>query len=357
MKILYAFDSFKNSLHSGELGNIAVKSSRGIDKNNIYRYVSIADGGEGSSDAIEPFINGEKIYLDTLDAEGLDIKSYYIIDKNTAYIEMAKTSGIENLNKRRTPILKRNSYGTGIVIKNAIERGIKNIVLFVGGTATCDGGTGIIDAIYDRSRENSLRNVYKFPEELRYKDVKIAIAVDVYNMLLGSMGASYVYAPQKGAKEKDVILLEQRMSKLRDQIFRKFGIDVNREGVGAGGGVIASLIPYFRTEIVSGFDFISSIVNLKKEISESDIIITGEGKVDNQSFMGKTVGNIVEITEGKGKIPVIICGYSEIEMKKYPIFTICRYKRAIFSKDEAINAFAETVILFVLWSKICRENC
>ena len=349
MKILYLFDSFKNSLRSHELGELATKISMEFDHKNDYSYLPVGDGGEGSLHVIETYIDGHKVNLKSVSADGYPIDTYYIMKDKTAFIEVAMTSGMEKLKNKKYSILKRSTYGTGIVLKDAIERGAKEIILFVGGTATCDGGIGIIKALEDKKRDSFLMHRLKLSESFKYKDIKMTIATDVTNPLLGSKGASYVFARQKGASQKEIEFLESKMQELRDVSFLTFGKDINFAGAGAGGGIPALMSVYFNVNIVSGFDYIASLINLDKMMEVSDIIITGEGKFDNQSYMGKVVGKIVRKARNINKKIAIICGTSTVDVSDLPIFQLSSYKHSLFNREESIKAFSNIIKSLVLY--------
>ncbi len=356
MRVLYIFDSFKNSLHTDELGSLAVKISSETDSINYYSYLPVSDGGEGSLKIVERFTGGEKINIHSMTADGSTLETYYIIKDGTAYIEVAMTSGIEKLKNRKKSILKRNTYGTGVVIKDAIDKGIKNIVLFVGGTATCDGGIGIIKALNGEQRDEFLLKKLKIPEFSHYTNIKITIATDVNNPLLGSKGASYVFSAQKGASKKETELLELKMQELRDLVFLNFGQDIDFPGAGAGGGIPALLSAYFNVNMVSGFDYISSLINLESKFMESDLIVTGEGKFDKQSYMGKVVGKVLQKAKQMNKEAMVICGISLIDVAEIPVFQLSAYKRSVFDKEESVRAFSNLIKSLVLYSKLYTKK-
>ncbi|NIA23456.1 MAG: hypothetical protein GWP03_04795 [Proteobacteria bacterium] len=349
MKILYIFDSFKNSLRSQELGELATKISSESDNKNIYLYLPVGDGGEGSLQIIESFVGGNRIKLNSVTADGYPLETYYLMKDKTAFIEVAMTSGMEKLKNKRTSILKRNTYGTGIVLKDAMTREAKEIILFVGGTATCDGGIGIIKALNNARRDAFLIHRLRLPEYLEYKNIKMTIATDVTNPLLGSKGAAYVFAAQKGACKKEIEHLESKMQELRELAFLTFEKDIDFEGAGAGGGIPALLSAYFDVNITSGFDYIASIIDLDRQMEQSDIIITGEGKFDKQSFMGKVVGRVIEKANKLNKKVAIVCGTSTVTASDFPIFQLSGYKRSIFDKEEAKTAFLNMIKSLTLY--------
>lgn len=333
MNIIIAPDSFKESLDAKDV-SIAIK--KGVNK--IYpqskiQLVPISDGGEGALDIIVNSKLGEYIYSKSFDPLMREINSKYVLfnDKKTAWIELSKSSGISLLkNNEKNPKLT-TTYGTGILIKNAIERGCEKIIIGLGGSATNDGGTGILSALgfkFFDDKKKLLENGGGYLKQLKkienttkldLKKIKFELACDVENRLLGKNGASHLYSPQKGARNLvDIDILEDGLKNLSKIIKQKYKVDVSKViGGGAAGGCGAGLYGILNATISSGFSLLSKIVELEKKIKCSDLVITGEGKIDSQSFYGKVPFQVAKIAN-KYNIPVIcLSGSIDRKLKKF----------------------------------------
>ncbi len=325
MKVIIAPDSFTEFKSAKEIGNIIRKRYK---KDSVV--IPMADGGKGTSDCLIEAIGGKKNYLNVLDPLGRKIKSHYILLKDkTAFIEMANASGIELLKGKekdeRNPFLA-STYGTGQLVKDALKKkNTKKIIIGIGGSATNDGGAGFLQALgvkfYDDKGEikeeknkgygNSiLKKIKKIDEKAlkKYKKIKFVLACDVNNILLGKNGASAVYGPQKGASKNDIKKLDQNLKHYADIVEKRKKKKIrNIKGTGAAGGLPFSLIAFLNAKLERGVDIVAKQVNLEKHIKNADLVITGEGKIDKQSFMGKTIQGVAEIAK-KHKVPVIAIG-------------------------------------------------
>ncbi len=324
MRVLIAIDKFKESLTSIEAAAIieqGINSTNTGYKSNI---LPIADGGDGFANVLKYYLKTKTVKVKSVDPLFKTIVGYYEWNsvKKIAVIELAVCSGIALLKiKDRNP-LNTSTYGTGILIKHAIEKGAKKIILGLGGSATNDGGVGIASALgfifLDKFGIElmpigaSLNHIHTIiPPKLKYK-VEFEVATDVDNPLYGSNGASFVYAPQKGASDSQVKLLDKGLKNLSKKIQSHTGLSVtNIKGIGAAGGVSALLVPFFKANLISGIDLIIEISNFKKHIKACDLLITGEGKVDNQSFQGKVVGKFIMYAKKYGKKVLLITGKLE----------------------------------------------
>ena len=345
MHILVIPDKFKDSLTAGQV----VKAiSRGIIRcDNTYHISKViaSDGGDGFLDAIfQVHPDFEIIKTKTVNPFGESISAYYLFDPNdkTAYIELAQASGLELLRESERDCNNTSTYGSGLQIKHAIQKGAKNIYIGLGGSATNDGGTGILRALdfkfLDKNnislstKGDNLSKIagIKTPEQ-GFKDINFYTVNDVNNLLLGKQGATYTYASQKGAKEKDLPLLEKGMSNL----FQKSKVLIpdlkDTPSFGAAGGTCFGLSSFLNAKIISGTDFLFQLNKLHNLLNNShiDLIITGEGKIDEQTLHGKFIAGITAIAKTY-KIPVIvICGISKLNKKSekelgvtiYPIKT------------------------------------
>lgn len=327
MKIVIASDSFKGTLSSKEVADIAEKRLNEIDDVKIVK-LSISDGGEGFVQSILDVIQGEIIEVDVIGPKGNTIRGFYgiDIDKNIAIIEMAAASGLCLIPENKRNPLKTTTYGFGQLIKDALDKGVKNIVLGLGGSATNDFGAGMAEALGVKFIDNNnnelkimtgekLGYVYNIDFsnlDSRVKNVKFDVACDVCNPLTGKNGAAHVFASQKGASENDIKILDENLLHISVIIYKNLGLDINNmSGAGAAGGLGGGTVAFLNAEIKKGIDLVLDTINFDNIIKDADLIITGEGKLDSQSIQGKTPYGILKRAE-KYNIPVIaLCGVVE----------------------------------------------
>ncbi len=323
MKILIISDSFKHALSSKEVGLAIKKGIESVMKANI-KVIPVSDGGEGFIAAIEDQITGERCKCIVHDPVYKKIKTSYLTipTLQIAMIEMASASGIELIKGTDRNPLKTTSYGTGELIKHAITKGFRKIILGVGGSATIDAGAGILQALgFQLLDHNGMEipiggghlasikqiNGDNVPDSIL--ETEIIIATDVENPLLGPLGASRIFGPQKGATENQVIQLERNLEYFAIQIEKHSRKTIrNKKGTGAAGGIAVGLHLLPKTSIINGFEYLSSIINLEKEIIKADIIITGEGRMDAQSVYGKVPAGIAHFARKHNKNLIGICG-------------------------------------------------
>ena len=319
MNILTIIDSFKGTISSKELGKITTNklSLNGFKSD----YIAIADGGEGFLDAM--MVNGDlkekSVYVN--DPLFRKIKAKYLVDneKKIAYIELAVSSGISLLSQDELNPFKASTYGLGEVIKDAINNGYKKICLGIGGSATNDGGAGMLEALgvkfynHDKLIEK-VKNI-DFPLitkidttdfELTINGIEFVVLSDVLNPLLGEKGATYVFSKQKGAKENELPFLEENMKKYSE--FKKEYRE--NPGCGAAGGVGFAMHAYFNATFYAGLDYLLDLIQFDQIIKDYDYIITGEGKIDDQSLLGKVVFRIAE--RAKNNKIILVCAINEI---------------------------------------------
>jgi glycerate 2-kinase len=324
MKIVVAPDSFKESLSASD---VAARIESGVKKVLPEAFVTcipLADGGEGTVESIVYATDGKIIHTPSLDPLGREIQSFYGVMGNgfTAVIEMAAASGLELLKpEERNPMIT-STYGTGLLLKNAIENGYKEIIIGIGGSATNDGGVGMAMALGYRFLDekgneigqgggnlNNLANIDDCNINTIIKDVRITVASDVRNPLLGPQGASFVFGPQKGATDLMVEQLDLNLRHLARITSKFLGRDLSQvEGAGAAGGLGFGMMAFLGATLRPGFGIIKDVTQLEKHIGSADLVITGEGKIDHQSIYGKTVYGIGKIAR-KYNVPVIaLCG-------------------------------------------------
>ena len=300
-KIVIAPDSFKGTLSSLQVCNI-VKESLLEERDDLQIIeVPIADGGEGMTESFMCALPGsEKIELKAKSPLGRDIDVYYaIVSGDTAVIEMAMASGITI--EQQNDAMKASTYGTGQIIKHALDKGIRKFVLGIGGSATTDGGIGCIAALGGKFLDKDGNMVALCGEGLgniarvdlsdideRIKDSEITVLCDVKNPLYGKNGAAYIFGPQKGADEKQVEILDAGLKNLAGISAEYLKKDFSQyEGTGAAGGLGFALVAFLGGTLKGGIDHILDMLDFDEKVKDADLVITGEGKMDSQSLMGK----------------------------------------------------------------------
>ena len=319
--ILIATDSFKESLTSEEVAEAITAGFKEINAEVTIDFVPIADGGEGTVDALVLASHGEIKELDVVGPMGKTVTAQYGIsgDKQTAFIEMASASGIELVSPDERNPLTATTYGTGQLLKEAIESGVSEIIIGIGGSATNDAGLGMAQAL-GISCKDSVGNelgyggaelarlsTIEIPSELTEKlaNISIKVACDVDNPLTGANGASAIYGPQKGASQEDVEILDQALSHFATIVKEQLGITIDTiPGAGAAGGLGGGLVAFVGGKLESGITIVMNYLQIEKRLEGKDLVIVGEGKMDNQTLQGKAPVGVSRVAKQMG-IPVI----------------------------------------------------
>lgn len=313
-------DSFKGTLSAIEVCNIMKLSIKNLYKDANIISVPVADGGEGTVDAFLYALGGEKKSAWVSDAfnEQKILAHYAMLKDDIAVIEMAACAGLPLVKNRLEPD-KTTTFGVGELIIDAINSGAKKIILGLGGSATNDGGCGMVAALGVKFKDEqdqefiptggTLSQIYKIDMNNIYskiKDVEFISMCDVDNPLCGRLGASAVFAPQKGADEDMVKSLDEGLAHLAKIIKRDLHIEVKDiKGAGAAGGLGAGSIAFLQSKLTKGIDVILDTINFDELVSKADIVFTGEGKFDSQSLHGKVVMGVANRSQ-KYKTPVIV---------------------------------------------------
>lgn len=313
-------DSFKGTLSAIEVCNIMKSSIKNLYKDANIISVPVADGGEGTVDAFLYALGGEKKSIWVSDAfnEQKILAYYAMLKDDIAVIEMATCAGLPLVKNRLEPD-KTTTFGVGELIIDAINSGAKKIILGLGGSATNDGGCGMASALGVKFKDEqnqefiptggTLSQIYKIDMNNIYskiKDVEFISMCDVDNPLCGKLGASAVFAPQKGADEDMVKLLDEGLAHLAKIIKRDLHIEVKDiKGAGAAGGLGAGSIAFLQSKLTKGIDVILDTIKFDELVSKADIVFTGEGKFDSQSLHGKVVMGVANRSQ-KYKTPVIV---------------------------------------------------
>lgn len=321
-RIVIASDSFKGSLTSVEVAQSATKGILEVYPDCKVTQVNVADGGEGTVDAVVDTLQGEKITISVSNPIGKPVDATYGITGDTAIIEMAAASGLPLLAAEERNPWVTSTYGTGEMILDAIARGCSKFLVGIGGSATNDAGTGMLQALGFRFFDNNgilIENCCggilgeiasiddtQVPEAI--KNAQFTVACDVDTPFCGPIGAAYVFAPQKGASPEMVQQLDEGMASFAKVIEAKYGIDiVPMAGAGAAGGMGGGFRAFLNATLKKGIDMVLDAIGFDSIISGADLVVTGEGKVDFQTAKGKTAAGVLARAKAQG-IPVVAIG-------------------------------------------------
>ncbi|MDE5419226.1 glycerate kinase [Labilibaculum sp. DW002] len=325
-KLILAPDKFKGSLTGMEFCDAIERGIRKHTSDIEIVKLPLADGGDGTIEVLNYYLNGEMISLEVHDPLHRKIQASYLYSesKKTAFIEMAEASGIRLLKNDEANPLQASTYGTGELIKDAIERGVEHIILGIGGSATNDAGMGMARALGYRffdCDEKELKGIGADLNQLAFIDdsevhenlskIKVEVACDVDNPLYGPNGAAYVYSRQKGATDEMIIELDGGLINFCELVNRQFKRNLQTiKGAGAAGGLGAGCILFLNAKLNSGIDLIKNEANFDKNIKGADWVITGEGKLDDQTFSGKVIRGVLDsITKEK---LAVFCGVVDL---------------------------------------------
>ena len=318
-RILIAPNAFKHSLDATEAAHAIAE---GFQKSNlacVCNCFPVGDGGDGTGALLIDRRNGSLVYADVTDPFGQSIRASFglVNGGKTAIIELAKASGLHLVEPASLDPLRATSFGTGELLKKALDTGAKKIVLAIGGSATVDGGTGILRALGIRFLDaagqaltapetlTDLRIIDASGLDQRIADCTITILCDVDNTLLGEQGAAAVFGPQKGATPDGVRTLDAGLKTLADVVRKQTGIDIAmvKHG-GAAGGVAAGLHAFLNADLVNGIEFFLDFTDFDAAVSAADVVITGEGSIDEQTLHGKGPYGVARRAKSR-KLPVI----------------------------------------------------
>ncbi|MEI6712654.1 MAG: glycerate kinase [Verrucomicrobiota bacterium] len=321
MKLLLAPDKFKGSLSAAAVSDAIETGWKAVFPETVFLRAPMADGGEGFCEALHQALDGEWMSVQCVDALGRSIQGRYVwvSETRTAIVEMSEASGLWRLKADELDPYRANTFGTGLMLKDAVNRGAKRILVGLGGSATTDGGIGMAAALgyrflgangevlepvpqnFERIVKIDRTQVGVFPE--------IVAACDVQNPLLGARGTATVFAPQKGADAKAVEFLECGLRHLSDRVAEATGQDYREvAGVGAAGGIGFGLLSFCAAKMEPGFDLVSEAVGLEERIREVDIVVTGEGRLDGQTLEGKGPAGVAALARSYGKRVIAFAG-------------------------------------------------
>jgi glycerate 2-kinase len=320
MKFILAPDSFKESMTAKEAADAMERGIKKVLPDAECIKVPMADGGEGTVQSLVDATSGEFVYLPVTGPDGKKVTAVFGIlgDGKTAVIEMASASGIHLIKKEERNPLYTTTYGTGELIKAALDKSIKNIFIGIGGSATNDGGAGMLQALGARLLDaegkeigfgggalSKLQSIDLSGLDKRLQGVDIEVACDVTNPLVGEKGASHIFGPQKGATPEMVVELDQCLIHYAHIIDKELGKDIaNVPGAGAAGGLGGGLMAFLNAELKRGVELVLKYTDLESKVKDADYVFTGEGSVDYQTVFGKTPYGVA-ITAKKYDIPVV----------------------------------------------------
>ena len=357
MKILLATNYLKGSLSAIEAANIIEKAALSVDKEIIIKKIPIADGGDGTLDAIKLYTDFEEKISFVSDPLGRNISAKWLIinhnEEKIAVIEAAQACGLSLLKQEEYNPLKTTTFGVGELINQAVESNCEKIIITIGGSSTNDGGAGILQAIGIKLLDKKKNPVSQGAEGLinlksidisglnpKLKDVKIFVACDVKNPLCGKNGASFVFAQQKGANNQQIKLLDDILSVFADITTKTIGHDYrNLPGAGAAGGISFAMKSFLNAELTDGFKFIANLSDLEEKIKASDVVITTEGRLDSQTLQGKAPFQVAMLAK-KNNIPAIIItgsAQNDLNLENSGITAVFQMTGKSISQEESIK--------------------
>ncbi|KSU60306.1 hypothetical protein AS034_15795 [[Bacillus] enclensis] len=354
MKFLIAADSFKDSLSAFEVGAAAREGILAALPDAQVENSPMADGGEGTIEALLAGMDGEEREVSVHDPLMNMMKARYaVLDEDTVFIESARSSGLPLVPFNLRNPMKTNTYGLGEQIKNAVENGYRTIVISLGGSATNDGGVGMLQGLgwkfYDNdgnllgNEGNPLLKVASFTDEDRIPELEqcsFTIASDVTNPFFGKNGAAHIFARQKGATDGDIVELDRALRNLAVLFRDKYGIDLQSvEGSGAAGGLGGAIVAGLKGKLQSGVETIAGLTGLEEKVSAADVIFTGEGSLDSQSLMGKVPVGVAKLAKKHGKKVIGIAGRVDTDLKE-----VNQYLDAVFSIQTECRMLEEALL-------------
>ena len=353
MKIIIAPNAFKETLSAVEVADCIERGIKTIWPETAIAKFPLADGGDGTVDALVSAMGGKVIAREVTGPLGKKVRAEIGLlgDEMTGVVEMASASGLRLVPLEKRNPLRTTTYGTGELIKACLDRGAKKIIVGVGGSATVDGGAGMATALGAKLLDKfgkpiglggeGLRNLFRIDcsqLDSRIKHTKFIVAADVDNPLLGKRGAARVYAAQKGATPKMVGELEKYLTNFARVIEKGLGVEVaDLPGAGAAGGLGAGSVAFLNARIKQGVDIVIKAWGLKEKMKNADLVFTGEGSIDRQTLYGKVPFGVAKIAKKYGVPVIAIAGNVEdgaYILSKYGI-------EAIFSTTPRIMTLAE----------------
>lgn len=361
MRVLVAPDKFRGTL-SAEQAARAIETgwlrARPTDELEI---VPMADGGEGTLEALVAALDGELVPARVAGPLGDHVDAAYGTAGDTAVVEMARASGLALVSESRRDALRATTRGTGELVSEALERHRPaKLIVCIGGSATTDGGAGMAQALGARLLDAEGKDI--LPGGIGLLDLatidatgvarvagtaRVLVACDVDNPLVGPSGAAHVYGPQKGARPDEVLLLDRALAHYAAVLYRDLGLDLrDLPGAGAAGGLGAGLVAFLGAKLRPGIEVVMDAVGLRERLEGSQRVVTGEGKLDDQSLRGKTVAGVMRAAEAL-RVPVtVLCGRAELQPEGVDVASLVgRFgeERALGDTRRALEDLSEEV--------------
>ncbi|MBA7731402.1 glycerate kinase [Citrobacter freundii] len=369
MKIVIAPDSYKESLSALEVATAIEQGFREIWPDADYVKIPVADGGEGTVEAMVAATAGRLVHVDVTGPLGSSVQAFYGLsgDARSAFIEMAAASGLALVPLDSRDPLKTTSRGTGELIRHALDAGVEHIVIGIGGSATNDGGAGMVQALGARlldAQNNDIAHGGAGLEALARIDIsqldarlaacQIEVACDVTNRLTGKEGASAVFGPQKGATPEVVARLDRALTHYAQLISRDLDVNVlELAGGGAAGGMGAALYAFCGAQLRSGIEIVTDALHLDAWVADADLVVTGEGRIDSQTIHGKVPVGVANVAKRYNKPVIGIAGSLTpdvgivhdhgIDAVFSVIYTICTLEDALKNAKENVRMTARNV--------------
>ncbi|KAB8305255.1 glycerate kinase [Erwinia endophytica] len=382
MKIVIAPDSYKESLSAQQVATQIELGFREIFPEANYIKLPVADGGEGTVEAMIAATNGSLIHLNVTGPLGEPVAAFYGLsgDDSCAFIEMAAASGLELVPVARRNPLVTTSYGTGELIRDALDKGVERLIIGIGGSATNDGGAGMVQALgaklldkqgrqigYGGGHLAELASIDISDFDPRIRNCRFEIACDVTNPLLGDEGASAVFGPQKGATPELVIQLDKALAHYADVIRREMDIDVlSVPGGGAAGGMGAALHAFCHAELRRGIEIVTEALGLDALVQDASLVITGEGRIDSQTIHGKVPIGVAKIAKRYNKPVIGIAGSltSDVAVVHQHgldavfsvIYSICTLEDALENAAENVRMTARNIAASLAIGQMMRAE-
>ena len=376
MRILIAPDKFKGVLTAREAAENIAQGLRDALPDAKIEMVPMADGGEGTAEVICNAHGGSWLQCKAHDPLGREIDARYgwISDNKLAVMEMSEAAGMRRLPESERDPVRANTFGVGEMILDASDRGAKEIIIGLGGSATNDGGFGMARALGFRFLAGTKELTETVSELVKLTEIllpersvgalvpsaqsrnrrltqpplqpevpKITAAVDVWNPLFGKNGATRVFGPQKGATEDELDILERALTRLAEVIAEEFGFDYrDQPGAGAAGGLGFGLMSFCSAKIRSGFDVVAEAVGLESKMKDADLVITGEGSLDRQTLEGKTPAGVARLARRLGKPVFAVVGRAINDREVREVFdAVYENTRPGMSQEENMKRAAE----------------
>lgn len=369
MKIVIAPDSYKESLSALEVATAIELGFREIWPEAEYVKIPVADGGEGTVEAMVAAMQGHLVHVDVTGPLGNTIQAFYGLsgDERSAFIEMAAASGLEQVPANLRDPLKTTSWGTGELIRHALDAGVEHIIIGIGGSATNDGGAGMVQALGARLLDaqdediahgamglESLARIDISQLDPRLAGCRIEVACDVTNPLTGKEGASVVFGPQKGATAEMIPRLDRALTHYAQLIARDLDVNVlELAGGGAAGGMGAALYAFCGAQLRRGIEIVTDALRLDACVADADLVVTGEGRIDSQTIHGKVPVGVAKIAKRYNKPVIGIAGSLTADVGVVHehgldavfsvIYTICTLDEALKNTSENVRMTARNV--------------